>query len=48
MSDAYVNLIYHIIFSTKNREPFLTKKHQPDLHDYIGGIIRNLGVSAWA
>jgi REP element-mobilizing transposase RayT len=43
MSDAYVNLIYHIVVSTKNREPFLTGAHQPQLHDYIGGIVRNRG-----
>src|SRR6267154_3537387 len=43
MSDAYVNLIYHIVFSTKNREPFLTEAHQPELYDYVGGIVRNRG-----
>ena len=43
MSDACVNLIYHIVFSTKNREPFLAEGHQPKLYDYVGGIIRNRG-----
>jgi len=43
MSDAYVNLIYHIVFSTKNREPFLTDAHQSELYDYVGGIVRNRG-----
>ena len=43
MSDTDVNLIYHIVFSTKNREPFLTKSHQPQLHDVVGGIVHNRG-----
>ena len=43
MSDSYTNLLYHIIFSTKNRRPLITTDIEPQLHDYIGGIIRGLG-----
>ena len=43
MSSSYTNLIYHIIFSTKDRRPFITETYQARLYDYIGGTIRGLG-----
>src|SRR6266542_3910460 len=43
MSDSYTNLLYHIIFSTKDRRPLITEDRQPRLYDYIGGTIRSLG-----
>ena len=43
MSSSYTNLIYHIIFSTKDRQPLITEAHQPRLYDYIGGTLRALG-----
>jgi REP-associated tyrosine transposase len=43
MSDSYTNLLYHIIFSTKDRRPFLTDVYETRPHDYIGGTIRGLG-----
>ncbi|HKR61086.1 MAG TPA: IS200/IS605 family transposase [Pyrinomonadaceae bacterium] len=43
MSQSYTNLLYHLIFSTKNRQPIITPTYRPRLYDYIGGIIRGLG-----
>lgn len=43
MAQSYTNLIYHIVFSTKNREPLITAETQQRLYEYIGGIIRNKG-----
>jgi putative transposase len=43
MPQSYVNLLYHIIFSTKDRKPLLTAAHQPRLYEYIGGTIRRQG-----
>ena len=43
MSDSYTNLLYHIIFSTKDRRPLITDAYQARLYDYIGGTIRKLG-----
>ena len=40
MSGTYANLNYHIVFSTKDRNPFITAEIQPRLYEYIGGIIR--------
>ena len=43
MSDSYTNLLYHIVFSTKDRRPFITPEHEVQLHDYVGGTIRSIG-----
>ncbi len=43
MSSTHLSLFYHIVFSTKNRQPFIKESWQPRLHSYIGGIIRDLG-----
>ena len=40
MSQSYTNLLYPIIFSTKDRRPIITEEYQPRLYEYIGGIIR--------
>jgi REP element-mobilizing transposase RayT len=39
MPQSLTQLLYHIIFSTKNREPFIDQILRPRLHAYIGGII---------
>ena|SRR5437868_47139 len=43
MSKSYTNLIYHIVFSTKDRQPLITELAKPRLYEYIGGTIRGLG-----
>ena len=40
MSQSFTNLLYHIIFSTKERRPLITIDYQPRLYNYIGGVIR--------
>lgn len=43
MSDSYTNLLYHIVFSTKDRRPMITREVEDRLYDYIGGTVRRLG-----
>ncbi len=43
MPNTYTSLHYHIIFSTRNREPWFTKELRPRLFEYLGGTIRGLG-----
>ena len=43
MPSSYLSLHYHLIFSTKHREPHITPAIAPRLYDYIGGITRGLG-----
>ncbi len=43
MPSTHTSLHYHIIFSTKHREPWIDAAWREDLHRYLGGIIRGLG-----
>ncbi len=43
MSDSYTNLLYHIVFSTKDRRPLITPDYEVRLYDYLGGTIRKMG-----
>ncbi|MGA9040481.1 MAG: IS200/IS605 family transposase [Terriglobales bacterium] len=36
------NIVVHLIFSTKNRQPLIIPKLQPDLFAYLGGIVREM------
>jgi putative transposase len=40
MANTYTKLLYHVIFSTKRREPLITDDLRNDLYSYIGGILR--------
>jgi putative transposase len=40
MPSTYTNLLYHIVFSTKDRLPLITEEFKEELYSYIGGIIR--------
>jgi len=48
MAKSYTNLIYHIVFSTKDRRPLITPELRSRLYEYIGGTIRGLGGIALA
>src|ERR1044071_10236342 len=41
MAQTLVSLLVHVIFSTKNREPFITPEIEPELFAYMGGILKN-------
>jgi putative transposase len=43
MPATYLSLHYHLVFSTKNREPFIAALWRPRLHEYLGGTISGLG-----
>ncbi len=38
---TYTNLLFHIIYSTKNRKPTIDPVWQDELYGYIGGIHRD-------
>ena len=46
MANTFTFLRYHIVFSTKNREPWFTKENEGQIWDYIGGIARENGMQA--
>ena len=35
-------LLYHIVYATKERRPYLAPSWRTDMHDYLGGTIRGL------
>jgi putative transposase len=43
MSSTYLSLHYHLVFSTKHREPTIAATWRDRLHEYLGGTIRGLG-----
>jgi putative transposase len=38
---SHRQILYHIIFSTKNRIPAINQDHKTELYKYIWGIIKN-------
>jgi REP element-mobilizing transposase RayT len=40
---SYTNLLYHIVYATKERAPLITDTLRPRLHEYLGGTVRGLG-----
>jgi REP element-mobilizing transposase RayT len=43
MGSTLTNLIYHVIFSTKDREPAIIPEIRDELHRYLGGIVKGEG-----
>jgi len=48
MAHSYTDLLTHIVFSTSERRPYLNDEIRPDVHSYVGGILRQVNVSAIA
>ena len=46
MPQSLTKLYAHLIFSTKNRQPYLDEEIRPRVHGYLATIIRNLD-SPW-
>jgi len=43
MPQSYTQLLYHIVYSTKDRQPWLTAPVRERLYPYLGGAIRSEG-----
>jgi putative transposase len=46
MGSTYFSLHPHLVFSTKERRPFIQSKYRAELHRYLGGTARCLGAVA--
>ncbi|MCA1604951.1 MAG: IS200/IS605 family transposase, partial [Acidobacteria bacterium] len=46
MANTYTSLNYHIIFSTKNRQPWLALEIEQRIWSFIGGIARQHKMTA--
>ena len=42
MAHTHTNLLFHVVFSTKDRTPALDAELKPRLFAYMGGIIREM------
>ena len=42
MGSTYLSLHYHIVFSTKERRPFIKHSWRSKMHEYLGGTVRGL------
>ncbi len=43
MSHTYTNILIHALFSTKDRQPWLTAETREETFSYLGGTINKLG-----
>ena len=43
MGSTFYSLHYHLVFSTKERLPFIRDEWRSLLHEYLGGTVRGLG-----
>jgi putative transposase len=48
MAHSYVSCLVHYVFSTKERQPWLSSDARPRLFAYIGGIARENDLKAYA
>jgi len=42
MSRTFTNLLTHLVFSTKDREPLIVPEIKAELYAYLGGLTREL------
>jgi len=42
MAHTYTSILVHAVFSTSSRAPLLTNDMRPEMHAYLGGILREL------
>jgi putative transposase len=47
MSQSLSQVLLHVVFSTKHRQPLLAEDIQPQLHAYLAGACRALGSQAY-
>ena len=41
MSQSLANIVVHLVFSTKDRRPFIRDEERGELHAYITGVLKN-------
>ena len=41
MAQSLAQILVHLVFSTKNREPWLADDLREELHAYLGGVVEN-------
>ncbi len=47
MAQSLSQILLHLVFSTKNREPWINPDIRAELHAYLAGCCRNIGAMAY-
>ncbi|MBA3722742.1 MAG: IS200/IS605 family transposase [Parachlamydiaceae bacterium] len=45
MAHTYTKIYYHLVWSTKKRQPLIQPSFQIRLYNYMGGIVKHLGAN---
>ncbi len=48
MAHTFTNLLTHVIFSTKDRAPYIDAEVKPELLAYLGGMVREVDGKSYA
>jgi putative transposase len=48
MPQSLANVIVHVVFSTKHRQPWIDSNVESELHSYLGGAAKSLGCTPYA
>lgn len=48
MSRTFTNLLTHLVFSTKNRQPLVVPDFKDELYAYLGGLTKELNGKAYS
>src|SRR6185436_5227731 len=48
VSRTFTNLLTHLVFGTKDREPLIRSDMKDELHAYLGGVTRELDGKAYS
>jgi len=43
MAHSFTSILVHAVFSTSGRKPLLTDAMRPEMHAYLGGVLREMG-----
>ena len=47
MGHVYSDVLLHVVFATKGREPFLSREFAPKMQAYLAGIVKETGGAAY-
>lgn len=48
MAHTFTNILLHIVFSTKERQPFLKPEIRSEMHAYLAAVVHGSGSEAFA
>ena len=43
MANTYSKIYQHVVFAVRNRQALITEKFEPNMYEYMSGIVTNQG-----